>query len=156
MEETIRDLITYFIEVNSRFASESFSSCCLHHFHQHSSKVSQGNVNTTLKSLTISDRAKDFLVYLDTLAHHGYLLFLEAPPQVRGGGGMDRDLARRGAGRQSIAMGNTNLALQMDIERLFSQRVKIFPTITAKSGNDVIVNTVLKVSRNLFYRRTLY
>ncbi len=144
MEETIRDLITYFTEVNARFASESFASCCFRHFQRFSSKVSQGEISTSLKSLTISDQAKDFLLYLDGLAHNGYLFFLEASPQVRGNSGLDRDLARRGGGRQSVVVGN-NLALQMDIERLFSQRVKIFSPINTITGNEVIVNTIIKV-----------
>lgn len=138
IEETIRDLLFYFVEVNGAYGAEVLPSVCLNHYLQHSSKVSQGNNITNLESIQLSAKVMDFTEYLDQLATNVYILLQETPPQAR-------VVERRAAGRQSIAIPNSNMALQMDIERLFSQRVTVFPMIASNSPCELIVGTVVKV-----------
>ena len=60
---------------------------------------------------------------------------------------MDRDLMRRGGTRSSVVGGHHNL--QLDIERLFSQRIKVFDRVTSSVRMDFVISTVIKVSETL-------
>ncbi len=56
---------------------------------------------------------------------------------------MDRDLMRRGGARASVVAGHHSL--QLDIERLFSQRIKVIDRVTSTASADFLIATVIKV-----------
>lgn len=57
----------------------------------------------------------------------------------------DRELAmRRASTRNSIAVGSHH-GLQQDIDRLFSQKFRIFEPVPPYASLEFIVNTIIKV-----------
>jgi hypothetical protein len=101
-------------------------------------------------NLSVSDEMLSLAVYLDTLAVFGALLLLEGPPALKAS---NLDLARRNNARQGIysavqgrnrVLTNQSLSLQLDIDKLFSQRVKIYEILPHTANVDAIVNAQLK------------
>jgi hypothetical protein len=147
LQNSIQSLLTLYIECNARNSAEFLSALFFEHYQQHSSKISNYSPggNVTLKSAAISTKLLYFLEYLDQVSVSSYLLFNENPPVKTS----HQDIRRQATTRQSITMGNTsnNLALQMDIERLFSQRVKVFTPCQPNSGPEYVIGAILKVRK---------
>jgi hypothetical protein len=59
---------------------------------------------------------------------------------------MDRDLMRRGGTRSSVVGGGGHMSLQLDIERLFLQRIRVFDNASSAATLDSLVGTILKAA----------
>lgn len=66
---------------------------------------------------------------------------LTSHPQMPG-----MDMMRRGAGgARASVVGGGHHSLQLDIERLFSQRIRVFDNVSSIANADFLLGTVLKV-----------
>jgi len=90
--------------------------------------------STFLSSLKVSFEIIDFVVYLDHVLTSCCVILGETPPQIKLTATDDRlTMNRRGTARQSM-MGSrgsimgarAEVGLQLDIERLFAQKIKIY------------------------------
>lgn len=100
--------------------------------------VQNGPHQTLSKAVTVSTAVLNLVEYLDLVASYCFLLLLEVPPQIRFGN--DRDILRRSGGRTGPN------SVQMDIDRLFSQNIKVFSVLPSECGAEFILNTILKVN----------
>jgi hypothetical protein len=91
-------------------------------------------ISAFLSSLKVSFEVIDLIVYLDHLLTSCCVILAESPPQIKLTATDDRlTMNRRGSTRQSM-MGSrgsimgvrAEVGLQLDIERLFAQKIKIF------------------------------
>lgn len=86
--------------------------------------------------------------FLDLYALLCCVVLNEAPPPLKSHG-LDRDLMRRGGGaaaaRASVVGGLGHHNLQLDIERLFTQRIKVFDRLPVSASLDLLVGAVIKV-----------
>jgi hypothetical protein len=148
LQNSFQTLFLLYLEFSTRNTAEFLSNAFLEHFLQNPRGTVDNHSNNNVKSVTISSHLISYLEYLDQIAINSYLLLNEQPPHLKSSTHLERELIRRTANtRSSIAMGNNNLALQMDIERLFSQQVKIFTPMQPNSGTEYLIGTILKVRK---------
>jgi hypothetical protein len=146
LETSIQTFLSLFVDMNASFAEESLASSSMEHFSSHYNKIGsqQNAISNTIRSITLSSSMLQYIEFIDLLASYCFVLLSETPPHLKPNL-VERDI-RRMAGRQSMtAAGGLGNTLQMDIERLFSQRVKIFSSLLATSGSEMILGTILKV-----------
>lgn len=96
-------------------------------------------------AVSVSEDILAIATYLDLYTVYCAMILGEQPPLVRGAAA-DRDTMRRASMRHNIGGGANaqSLTLQLDIDRLFSQKMRIFDAIEASSSMDVLVNAQLK------------
>lgn len=142
LETTSQELLSIFIiSTTERFTSQSL--LCLHDLYKSSRN------SLTLDNFSISPRTVLMAQALDALSTICCVLLSETPPQARAtstgstGAGNAYRRASLGAGG---AGGGAVSSLQLDIERLFTQKVKIFENdVTALVPTlDTIVGSAIK------------
>jgi hypothetical protein len=91
----------------------------------------------------------DFAVGLDALATTCCVLFAEPPPPpILSSASVERDLNRMRSGAAAARQsGGARVGLQLDIERLFAQQIRVFDGTTLTSPTlDAVLGTVLKAA----------
>lgn len=142
LDTVFQQSITKFVEENSF----SFSDCVL--------KDLAGFYYRDSSEILISNEMIEVVSTIDYFARLCYLLFMEIPPIIKMSTTLSSEVLRRGSTvnmRQSIVGGGnstnmTSLSLQLDIDRLFTQRVKVFEDANPSSGTEYILSTFMKVS----------
>jgi hypothetical protein len=116
-----------------------------------------------IRDLLVTKSILDFAETVDRLTSLCCLVLSESPPsaQVRllgggansgqGNGDYNSGGTRRGSmmtGRSSMGQGGQhyNYGLQLDIERMFSRKIKVFDTESLQLTTECILSTILKVS----------
>lgn len=127
-----------YVTTNRHALAQAMHTYCLRLFAANYDKMDESED----KDVSVAVGA-DMLVmagHLDSYGLHAALLLQEQPP-VRAA-----DTVRRAGHRQSIAA-NANaqsLTLQLDMDRLFSQKVAVCERIVAGASMDVLVNAMVK------------
>lgn len=109
--------------------------------------------------ILISNDMIEVMSTIDYFARLCYLLFMEIPPIIKMSSTLPSEVLRRSSTvniRQSIVgSGNSNnitsLSLQLDIDRLFTQRVKVFEDANPSCGTEYILTTFIKVFVFIFF-----
>jgi hypothetical protein len=138
--------VTSFLEDNSHYASELAME--IHHqiYLQSTLSSSESQANTTT-AIQLSYSSLQMAKYLDQLMQLCCLMFQDVPPMPPSNA--SREAARRSSVvRHNHPTSSTNhsLALQMDIERLFAAKIRVFEEIPSDCASEFLMNTVIKVS----------
>lgn len=152
MNTLCRNLLTAFVDANRLSLVSRIESIQSLLYTTYYNLVRQVDAHTeesvdrkTWEDLRVSADVIDVAAVLDHYAMFCAMVLGEQPPMPKAAG-VDRDLIRRANMRQSIVASsyNQSLTLQLDIDRLFSQKVIIFDTIQSTSSMDTLVNALLK------------
>lgn len=118
------------------------------------SHTTDGNIDYSTITVELKDEMIEIAKFLDRFTFYCILIFMEPLPSSKNVN-VDRDLLRRAALRHSVVsagqgqisgLANQSLTLQLDIDRLFSRRVKVFERLKADATVDALVGSMLKVS----------
>ncbi len=131
-------LISVFLEVNCAFTTDQLVTAELDLYRSVYTTVQNSPNQSLNKTVAVSNAVLNLVEYLDLVASYCFLLLLEVPPQVRFGN--DREILRRSGGRTGPN------SVQMDIDRLFSQNIKVFSVLPSECGTEFILNTIFKVT----------
>lgn len=107
-----------------------------------------------IRDLSVTKNTVDFTEGIDRLAALCCIILGDTPPapQVRflGGGASGGDYNSGSTRRGSMMSGRTggqhyNYGLQLDIERMFSRKIKVFDIENLQLSSECILSTILKV-----------
>lgn len=118
------------------------------------SQVKKDNTKLSITSSIIW-----LLQYFDKFSSLVYILFLQQPPIYSR---PERENLRRSSVARNINTSNTgtvlsnqSLSLQMDIERLFTQKIKIIDIVPTTNNAEYLIKTLIKVGFYLAYENLL-
>eukprot|EP00981_Chlorochromonas_danica_P006792 scaffold1490_cov162-Ochromonas_danica.AAC.38 len=117
-----------------------------------SSHTTDGNIDYSTITIELNDEMIEIAKFLDSFTLYCILIFMEPLPSSKNVN-VDRDLLRRAAMRHSVVsagqgqisgLANQSLTLQLDMDRLFSRRVRVFERLKADATVDALVGSMLK------------
>ncbi len=140
MTSTGRLLGTSFLEDNSHFATEL--SMEIHNQIYLDSTTSNSSGSTSNVTIHLSRSSLKFATFLDQFLQICCLFLNEQPPSPPTG----RDNGRRASTIRQSSANHLSNHLQMDIDRLFAAKIRVFDEVPSDFSTEFLTNTVLKVS----------